>query len=112
MTNRAKLDGFLSMWLKKCAVSTHEVVVRAILPFVCLAHGVRLALVPTIIANIQNGLLKVATTFLKTPTKTPRVRLAYTYLVEWYGLHFPALMTLMPLFSATEPFVRNLVECT
>lgn len=107
MNNRPRLTAFLLIWLKKCIISNHEVVaVGVILPAVRLAHGVRIALVPAVIANTQRGLREVTTTFLKIPTKIPRVRLAYTCLVAWHMLHCPVLLTPMLLINAPEPFVQ------
>lgn len=100
LSRRAWLAGFLSIWLKKFIIPTGDVVVvGAILPSVRLAHGVRVALLPTIIANIQSGLRQVAAAFLESPTKTLRVKLVYTYLVAWYVLHCPTLMNPIMLYG-------------
>lgn len=57
MSDRAKLAGFLSIWLKKCVILTLDVVAEGvILLAVCIAYRVHLALVPAVIANIQSGL--------------------------------------------------------
>src|SRR3954468_3311241 len=110
MTSRARLSGFLSIWLAKCVVPTREAVtVRALLPATSLACGVRVALGPAIIANIQHGLREVAASYLKDSSKPPRARLAYTYLVSWYVLHCPALMTPTPLLDSTTPFIESAV---
>src|SRR3954468_9117926 len=82
MTSQARLAGFLSIWLGKCVVPTREAAtVGVLLPAARLACGVRIALVPAIIANIQHGLREVSTAFLANPSTPPRARLAYTYLV-------------------------------
>lgn len=109
MTNRATVVEFLPIWLKKCIVPTLEVIaIGAILPAVHLAHGVHIALVPAVIAIIESRLRQVTTGFLGSLSKTPMVRLTYTYLVAWYIFHFPTLMTLKPLIGALEPFVQTL----
>src|SRR4051812_40466104 len=110
MTSQARLSGFLSIWLAKCVVPTREAVtVGVLLPAIRLACGVRIALVPAIIANIQHGLREVAASYLKDSSKPPRTRLAYTYLVSWYVLHCPAQMTLSPLLGSTTPFIESVV---
>src|SRR3954465_12115393 len=113
MASRARLSGFLSIWLAKCMVPTREAVtVGALLPAACLACGVRIALVPTIIANIQQGLREVSASYLADSSKPPRVRLAYTYLASWYVLHCPALMTPMPSLDLATPFIGSMAECS
>src|SRR3954462_183958 len=113
MTSRARFDGFLSIWLAKCIVPTREAVtVGVLLPAARLACGVRIALVLAIIANIQHGLREVAASYLKDSSKPPRARLAYTYLVSWYVLHCPALMTPTPSFDPATPFVGSVAECS
>src|SRR4051812_11108535 len=113
MTSRARLAGFLSIWLGKCVVPTREAAtVGVILPVARLACGVRIALVPAIIANIQHGLREVSTAFLANPSTPPRARLAYTYLVAWYVLHCPALMTPTPSLDLATPFIGSVAECS
>ena len=112
MTSRARFDGFLSIWLAKCVVPTREAVtVGALLPATHLACGVRIALVPAIIANIQHGLREMAASYLKDSSKPPRARFAYTFLVSWYVPHCPAMMTLMPSLDLTTPFVESVAAC-
>src|SRR4051812_11266131 len=108
MTSRARLSRFLSIWLAKCVVPAREVVtVGVLLPAARLACRVRIALVPAIIANIQHGLREVAAAYLKDSSKPPRARLAYTYLMSWYVLHCPTLITPTPSFDLTTPFIGS-----
>src|SRR4051812_2986563 len=112
MISQARFSGFLSIWLAKCVVPTWEAVtVGVLLPATRLACGVRISLVPAIIANIQHGLREVAASYLKDPSKLPRARFAYTYLVSWYVLHCPALMTPMPSLDLATPFIGSVAEC-
>src|SRR4051812_41007990 len=113
MTSQARFSGFLSIWLAKCVVPTREAVtVGVLLPATPLACGVRIALVPAIIANIQHGLREVAASYLKESSKPPRARLAYTYLVSWYVLHCPTLMDPMPSLDPTTLFIKSVVTCS
>src|SRR4051812_8417607 len=113
MISQARFSGFLSIWLAKCVVPTWEAVtVGVLLPATRLACGVRISLVPAIIANIQHGLREVAASYLKDSSKPPRARLAYTYLVSWYVLHCPALMTPMPSLDLATPFVESVAACS
>src|SRR3954462_9177198 len=113
MTSRVRLSGFLSVWLAKCVVPTREAVtVGVLLPATRLACGVRIALVPAVIANIQHGLREVAASYLKDSSKPPRARFAYTYLMSWYVLHCPALMTPMPSLDLTTPFIGSVTKCS
>src|SRR3954465_16040809 len=113
MKNRARLSGFISIWLAKCVVPTPEAVtVGVLLPATRLACGVRLALVPAMIANIQHGLREVAASYLKDPSKPPLLRLAYTYLASWYVLHCPALMAPTPSLDIATPFIESAAACS
>src|SRR4051812_24322542 len=77
-----------------------------------LACGVRITLVPVIIANIQHGLRELSTSYLANSSKPPRARLAYTYLVAWYVLHCPALMTPAPSLDLATLFIGSVAECS
>src|SRR4051812_36630444 len=113
MTSQARLSGFLFIWLAKCVVPTREAVtVGVLLPAARLACGVRIALVPAIIANIQHGLREVSTSYLANSSKPPRARLAYAYLVSWYLLHCSALMTPVPSLDLAAPFIESVAECS
>jgi len=41
----------------------------------------------------------------------PRVKLKYTYLVAWYVIHCPSLMTIVQASEDFVPFLQNL-ECS
>ena len=59
ISDRALLAGFLMLWLKRCVVPTlpHEVIVADVVyPVVLLAHRKSIALLPVMMAKIQNGL--------------------------------------------------------
>ena len=72
MTSRARFAGFLSIWLAKCVIPTREAAtVGVLLPAARLACGVRIALVPAVIANIQHGLREVAAAYLEDSSKPP-----------------------------------------
>ena len=43
---------------------------------------------------------------LKVPN--PRVKLPYTYLVAWYVMHCPSLMTVVPVSEGFVPLVQKL----
>ena len=43
---------------------------------------------------------------MKTPN--PRIKLPYTYLMAWYVMHCPPLMTTVPLSEGFVPFVQRL----
>jgi len=121
MSDRALLASFLMLWLKRCVVPTlsHEVIVTDIVyPAVLLAHGKSIALLPVMVARIQSGLRALAKSFchpvtdsnghplVKTPS--PRVELPYTYLMAWYIMHCPSLMTAISTSEGFTPFVQRL----
>jgi len=59
ISNRALLDGFLMLWLKRCVVPTllHEVIITDVVySTVLLAHGKSTSLLPAMVAGIQSGL--------------------------------------------------------
>ena len=43
---------------------------------------------------------------VKTPN--PRIELSYTYLMAWYVMHCPSLMTAVPSSEGFVPFVQKL----
>ena len=116
ISDRALLAGFLMMWLKRCVVPAlpHEVIVADVLyPAVFLAHEKSIALLPAMVARIQSGLRALTKSFYQMeaimdaegnpvkgssghpPGKTsnPRVELPYTYLMAWYVMYCPSLIT-------------------
>src|SRR5438270_3706371 len=113
MTSRARLAGFLSIWLGKCVAPTREAAtVGVLLPVARLACGVRIALVPAIIANFQHGLREVSASYIANSSTPPRARFAYTYLVAWYVLHCTNLMTPTLSLDLAAPFIRSMAECS
>ena len=126
ISDRALLAGFLMLWLKRCVVPTlpHEVIVADIVyPAVLLAYGSPIALLPAMTAGIQSGLRALTQTFCEAgkavdshgkpivdsegkPTvkrPNPRVELPYTYLMAWYVMHCPSLMTPVPWSEGFVP---------
>jgi hypothetical protein len=117
----ALLAGFLMLWLKKCVVPTlpHEAVsIDVVYPAVMLAYGRPIGLLPAMVSCLQSGLRVLNSSFCRVETldtvdeagepikKTliPRVELPYTYLVAWFVLHCPALMT-APYPAPTDGFI-------
>ena len=127
ISDRALLAGFLMLWLKKCVVPTlpHEAIsMDVVYPAVMLAYGRPIGLLPAMVSCLQSGLRVLTTSFCRTEeenlvdcdgmplkkTPVPRVELPYTYLMAWFVLHCPALMT-SPHPAPTEgfvPFVQRL----
>jgi len=131
ISDRALLAGFLMLWLKRCVVPTlpHEVIVADVVyPAVLLAHGNPIALLPTVVAGIQSGLRALAKSFCEPPKTVdsegkpltdaegnpvvkhpnPRVELPYTYLMAWYVMHCPSLMTAVRWKEDSVPFIQRL----
>jgi len=106
---KALLAGYLMLWLKRCVVpcsqSFEVVTAEVIYPAVLLAYGRPYALLPAMMACIQSGLRHLTTSFCQTRmrkdeegkevlwTPNPRVGLPYTYLMAWFVLHYPSLMS-------------------
>jgi len=128
ISNRALLAEFLMLWLKCCVMPTlsHEVIVADVVyPTVLLAFGRGISLLPTMVGCIQSRLRALTKTFCKVKAlvdadgsaftdqhgdpevkmHNPRIELSYTYLVAWYVMHCPSLMTIV---SASEDFVPSL----
>src|SRR3954469_19211930 len=76
-------------------------------PAILLAFGIRLALLPVMIAHIQAGLRQWGQ-FLMNQEKDPRIDMPYVYLVAWYVMHYPPLMHTPTLDSSNIPFVQRL----
>jgi len=131
ISDRALLAGFLMLWLKRCVVPTlpHEVIVADVVyPTVLLAYGNSIALLPAMVAGIQSGLRALVKSLCqveaivdskgrpevdsegrpRVKTPNPRIELPYTYLMAWYVMHCPSLMTAVPLSEGFVPFVQKL----
>lgn len=82
-----------------------SIAIDFVYPAVLLAHDQSLRLLPAMICSLQNGLRELHTKFYKVQTvindkgevsyktSNPRVELPYTYLMAWFVLHCPNLMT-------------------
>jgi len=131
MSDRALLAGFLMLWLKRCVVPMlpHEVLVADVVyPAVLLAYGKSISLLLAMVVGIQSRLRVLAKSFcqvkaivdakghpgtdsnghplVKTPS--PRVELPYTYLMAWYIMHYPSLMTAVSSSEGFTPYVQRL----
>ena len=116
VSDRATLAGFLMLWLKRCVVPTlpHEVIIADVVyPAVLLAYGKSIALLPAMVAGIQSRLRALVKSLCqveaivdsqvrpvedsearpKVKIPNPRIGLPYTYLMAWYVMHCPSLMT-------------------
>ena len=92
----------------------HEVIiVDMVYPAVLLAYRKSIALLPTMVVGIQSGLRALTKSFCQVEaivdpkgnpvkdsnghslvkTLSPRVELPYTYLMAWYMMHCPSIMT-------------------
>jgi hypothetical protein len=134
ISDRALLAGFLMLWLKRCVVPTlpHEVVIADVIyPAAMLAHGRPLGLLQAMMSCLQSGLRTLVSSFCvttavvnvegedvvdesgvpKCTTLNPRIELPYTYLVAWYVMHCPALMSAVPDDDAIVPYVQRLEHC-
>ena len=119
------------LWLKRCVVPTlpHEVIVADVVyPAVLLAYGRPIALLPAMAAGIQSGLRALTQSLCRAekvvdsqgepivdsegrPTvkrSNPRVEIPYTYLMAWYVMHCPSLMTPVSWSEGFTPFVQRL----
>ena len=110
MSNHALLAGFLMLWLKRCVIPSppHDAIAgEVVYPAVLLAFGVRLALLPAMVADIQAGLRQWGQSLMNRE-KDPRIDMPYTYLVAWYVMHCPLLMHTPTPDSSHVPFVQRL----
>nr|ABD63154.1 hypothetical protein 20.t00006 [Asparagus officinalis] len=122
ISDTALLAGFFMIWLKRCVVPSRpieSILAEVVYPAVLLAHGRPVSLLTAMVGCIQNG-LRVLTSELfsasgvkatkkkagKAPQ--PRVPMPYTYLVAWFMLHCPSLMTgVHEGDDAYTPFVQS-----
>jgi len=119
------------LWLKRCVVPTlpHEVIIADVVyPAVLLAYEKSIVLLPAMVAGIQSGLRALVKSLCqveaivdsegrpvvdseerpRVKTPNPRIELPYTYLMAWYVMHCPSLMTVVPLSAGFVPFVQKL----
>ncbi|XP_020254093.1 uncharacterized protein LOC109831165 [Asparagus officinalis] len=111
---------FVKKFMAKKGEPIDALAVEVIYPAVLLAHGRPVSLLTAMVDCLQNGLRELALDFtdvtevesggnkaFKTPN--PRVPLPYTYLMAWYVLHCPPLMSASsPPGDSFTPFVQRL----
>jgi len=115
--------------VKRCVVPTlpHKVIVADVVYLmVLLAHRKPITLLPAMVVGIQSRLRALTMSFcqveaivdvkvdpikdsnghplVKTPS--PRVELPYAYLMAWYVMHYPSLMTAVSASEGFVPFVQ------
>ena len=106
-------------------VSHEVIVVDVVYPTVLLAYGKSIALLPAMVARIQSGLQALVKSLCqveaivdsegrpvvdsegrpRVKALNPRIELPYTYLMAWYVMHYPPLMTAVPSSVGFIPFV-------
>jgi len=130
-SDQALLAGFLMLWLKRCMVPTlpHEVIVAIVVyPMAQIAHGKSISLLQAMVAGIQSG-LRVLTKSMcqveavvdsqgrqmvdseerpEVKTPNPKVKRPSMYLMAWYVMHCPSLMTAVSSTEGFVPFVQRL----
>ena len=131
ISNRALLAGFLILWLKRCVVPIlpHEFIVADVVYLaVLIAYSQSLSLLPAMVDCLQSGLRVLCQSFcnivaeedregnvvvspdgeprMKTPNS--RVEFPYTYLMAWYVIHCPSLMSALQSSEGSMPFVQRL----
>ena len=108
---------------------SHEVIVADVVyPAVLLAYGKSITLLLAMVVGIQSGLRALVKSLCqveaivdsegrpeidsegrpRVKTPNPRIELPYTYLMAWYVMHCPSLMTVVPLSAGFVPFVQKL----
>jgi len=108
ISRKVFLSGFLSVWLKRCGVSSTSndaIFPMALLLTVHLVHSRSLWLLPAMVCYIQLGLHALTEAFYRPPTTkkgkgtvlprdgpNPRVGLPYTYLMAGFALHYLAII--------------------
>jgi len=131
ISDQALLAGFLTLWLKRCVVpmlSYEAIVTDMVCPTVLLAHGKSISLLQAMVADIQSGLRALIKSLCQVEaivdsqgrhmvdsegrpevrTLNPRIELPYTYLMAWYFMHYPSLMTAVSPSEGFIPFVQRL----
>ena len=119
------------IWLKQCVGLTlpHEIIIADVVySTVPLAFSQSLALLPAMVGCIKSKLRVLTKSFCHMKTlvdeegnvladqngtaqskmPNPRVELPYTYLVAWYVMHYPSLLTVVQVSKGFVPFVQRL----
>ncbi|XP_020251034.1 uncharacterized protein LOC109828452, partial [Asparagus officinalis] len=116
---RSLLAGYLALWLKKCVVpyqSSDALPLEVLFPAVQLAYGRELSLLPAMVASIHCGLRGVVRVLTQVGSKPsteltcPKVELPYAYLMAWFVLHRPDLMSAPSAVDVPVPFLQLLEE--
>ncbi|ONK59847.1 uncharacterized protein A4U43_C08F11570 [Asparagus officinalis] len=111
------LAGFLAIWLKKCVVSYQScdaLPLEVLYPAVQLAYKKELSLLPVMVANIHRGLRQLSGAFTRkekeSPTQIPTLKteLPYTYLMAWFVLHRPDMMSVPSATDHSVPLLQLL----
>lgn len=97
MSDCAVVVGFLMLWLKRYVVITpphHAITMDMVVPLIQLACRVWVALLPAIIANVQNQIRTIISTFYNVPRSSP----------DLDGLHLPNGMAFVAQYSFLRRF--------
>ena len=129
VSGRALLAGFLMLCLKRCVVPTlpHEVnVADMVYPAVLLVHGRSLNFLSAMVCCLQSRLRTLCQSLcnviaeedregnvvvgpdgeLTMKTPNPRVELPYTYLMAWYIMQCPSLISVVQSSEDSMPFIQ------
>ena len=129
--DRALLAGFLMLWIKRCVVPTlpYEVLIaNVVYPTILLSYGRSLSMLPEMVSCVQGGLWVLTKSFCHVETledikghiiidqNGPRklkilysyVELPYAYLMAWYVMHCPSLMSVVQASQDFVPFIQKL----
>jgi len=121
------------LWLKRCIIPTlpHEVIIADVVyPAVLLAYGRSLSLLSAMVGCLQSVLRTLCQSLYnvvvekdkegyvvvstdgrpRVRTPNPHLELPYTYLMTWYIMHCPTLMSAVQSSEDSMPFVQRL-EC-
>lgn len=114
LSEHAFLVGFLMIWLRCCVIPslTHDALtVDLVYPDVQIACGMRLALLPRMVANIHCGLQLLAKYFYSQSQQKPGIEMEYTYLMAWFVMHCTVLMDTISRNDIFVPYVQQLRGC-
>ncbi|ONK78190.1 uncharacterized protein A4U43_C02F15480 [Asparagus officinalis] len=109
------LAGYLAIWLKKCVApyQSGDIMPLEVLYLVVqLAYKKELSLLPVMVANIHRGLRQISSTFtqkedaLSAKIPLSKVELPYTYLMAWFVLHRPNVMSVSSTVDRSVPLLQ------